>query len=61
MQLVGRKTALEEVAKGDVNKINDTATPEENKKFNKQTQERCCRKDNVLFSGYNFKFLYVYL
>ena len=32
MHLVGQKMALEEVAKGDVNRINDTATPEENKK-----------------------------
>ena len=39
-----------------MNRINDTATPEENKRFN-TTQERCCSKDNVvLFSGYNLRF-----
>ena len=38
-----------------MNRINDTATPEENKRFN-TTQERCCSKDNVLFSGYNLNF-----
>ena len=34
--LVGQKTALEEVAEAetdDVNRIDDAATPEENKKF----------------------------
>ena len=40
MHLVGWKTALEEVAKGDVNKINDTATPEENKKFNEHKHRK---------------------
>ena len=38
-----------------MNRINDTATPEENKRFN-TTQERCCSKDNVPFSEYNLSF-----
>ena len=38
-----------------MNRINDTTTPEENKRFN-TTQERCCSKDNVLFSEYNLSF-----
>ena len=64
IHLVGRKTALEEVAEGemdDVNRINDTATPEENKSLmniniGKMLQERQCTVQWI-----QFKFLYVYL
>ena len=40
MHLVGLKMAFEEVAKGEVNRINDTATPEENKKFNEHKNRK---------------------